>query len=301
MSISSAPMISIIIPSYNHAHFIGRALQSVLDQTFENWEAIIIDNHSKDNTEEVVDKFKDARITLLKIHNNGVIAASRNKGILTAKGEFIAFLDSDDWWDSCKLELSVAAMQAGADLVYHDLYAVQSLEQTNFHKRIVSTEPKHPMFLALLYKGISIPNSSVVVRRELLTQIGGETEKRELISVEDYDTWIRLSQLTEKFVRIPECLGYYWVGGGNISSASPIQCERIIALYDQYIGELKDVDRGRALGFLAYRIGRIAQMYGDKKKAHSNLQSALLSPISFLCRAKALYFLISNLPYKLFL
>jgi glycosyltransferase involved in cell wall biosynthesis len=300
MSVSSTPMISVIIPSYNHAHLIGRSLQSVLDQTFENWEAIIIDNHSQDNTDEVVDKFKDSRITLLKIHNNGVIAASRNAGIYAAKGEFIAFLDSDDWWDSRKLALSIAAMHAGADLVYHDLYTVQSLEQSQFAKRVVSAEPKHPMFLALLYKGISIPNSSVVVRRELLTQIGGETEKRELISVEDYDTWVRLSKITEKFVRVPNCLGYYWTGGGNASSSSPIQCERIIALYEQYIGELKDADHRRALGFLAYRVGRIAQSYGDKAKAQNNLLEALFSPISFFYRIKAVYFLIANILSKLF-
>lgn len=299
MNASLAPMVSVIIPSYNHAHFIERAMQSVLDQTFLSWEVIVIDNHSQDNTDEVVGKLKDPRITLLKIHNNGVIAASRNAGIRAAKGEFIAFLDSDDWWNSRKLALSIAAMHSGADLVYHDLYIVQSREQTQFAKCAVAAEPKHPMFLALLCNGISIPNSSVVVRKELLIQIGGETEKRELISVEDYDTWIKLSRLTEKFVRIPECLGYYWVGGGNISAASSIQCERIIALYDQYIGELKDVERLRATGFLAYRVGRIAQMYGDRKKAQSNLLEALLSPVSFLYRAKAIYFLTRNLLSRL--
>ena len=305
MSVASAPItfktpvISVIIPSYNHAHFIGRALQSVLDQAFDDWEAIIIDNHSQDNTDEVVDKFKDPRITLLKIHNNGVIAASRNAGINAAKGEFIAFLDSDDWWDGRKLALGIAAMHAGADLVYHDLYTVQSLEQTQFFKRIVSDKPKHPMFLALLYKGISIPNSSVMVRRKLLMQIGGETEKRELISVEDFDTWIRLSKITESFVRLPDCLGFYWMGGGNASSSSPIQCERIIALYNQYIDELKDADCRRATGFLAYRVGRIAQLYGDKVKANSNLLVALSSPINYSYRAKALYFLTSNLLSRL--
>ncbi len=91
-------LVSVVIPTYNHARFLGRALQSVMDQTYKNWEVIIIDNHSQDNTDEIVEAFKDPRITLLKIHNNGVIAASRNMGIRAAKGEWIAFLDSDDHW-----------------------------------------------------------------------------------------------------------------------------------------------------------------------------------------------------------
>lgn len=300
MNIPPASIISVIIPAYNHAHFIDRALQSLLDQTYTNWEAIIIDNHSQDNTDEVVGRFTDPRITLLKIHNNGVIAASRNMGIRAAKGEWVAFLDSDDWWAPRKLELSFAALNAGVDLVYHDLYTVRSLDQTIFNERIVSTEPRHPMFNAFLCTGMSIPNSSVVVRRELLIQIGGESEKRDLISVEDYDTWTRLSRLTEKFVRIPECLGYYWIGGGNISSASPVQCIRIRALYDQYLDELDASERRQANGFLAYRIGRIAQMYGDREKAQSHLLIALLSPIEFVYRAKAIYFLVRNILSRFF-
>ena len=94
------------------------------------------------------------------------------------------------------------------------------------------------MFKSLLCNAMSIPNSSVIVRKELLIKIGGISENKNLISVEDYDTWIRLSKLTEKFTRIPEALGYYWSGGGNISIASPAQCNRIEFLYDQYINEL---------------------------------------------------------------
>lgn len=292
MNNSPAPIFSVVIPTYNHAHFIGRALQSLLDQTYIDWEAIIIDNHSQDNTDEVVARFTDPRISLLKIHNNGVIAASRNAGIRQAKGKWVAFLDSDDWWTPEKLALSFKVLCAGADLVYHDLYAVHTNGQTVFSERIRSTKPSHPMFHAFLCTGMSMPNSSVVVRRDLLTQIGGESEKRDLISVEDCDTWIRLSRITERFERIPECLGYYWIGGGNNSSASHSQCMRIEALYDQYLNMLDDSKRRQAIGFLAYRVGRIAQLYGDKSKAQKNLLNALLSPISILYRVKAVYLLL---------
>lgn len=300
MNIPSSPLISVIIPTYNHAHFIERALQSVLDQTYTNWEAIVVDNYSQDNTDEVVGRFADSRITVLKIHNEGVIAASRNMGLRAARGELVAFLDSDDWWDSRKLELSFAALDAGADLVYHDLFLVRLRDQAIFEKRIVSTKPRHPMFLAFLCSGMSVPNSSVVVRRELLARIGWVSEKRDLITVEDYDTWIRLSRLTEKFVRIPESLGYYWNGGGNSSSASPVQVKRIRALYGQYLDELTDGERRKAKGFLAYRVGRITQLYGDPAMAKENLLMALRSPIDFAYRVKAVYFLVRNLLSRVF-
>ena len=113
------PVVSVIIPTYNRASDLKRALNSVQEQTFVNWEALVVDNNSEDNTDEIVIGFNDPRIKLFKINNDGVIAASRNKGIKEASGEYIAFLDSDDWWAPNKLELSVAALKAGSDIVYH--------------------------------------------------------------------------------------------------------------------------------------------------------------------------------------
>jgi glycosyltransferase involved in cell wall biosynthesis len=288
------PRVSVIIPSFNHAYFIGHALQSLLDQTYTNWEAIIIDNHSSDNTDEVVCKFKDPRIKLRKIFNNGVIAASRNMGIREAKGELIAFLDSDDWWDRQKLERVLDEINNGADVVYHDLYIARSLNQSVFNEQLHSTEPIYPMFKSLLCTAMSIPNSSVIVRKELLIKIGGISENKNLISIEDYDTWIRLSKLTEKFARIPEVLGYYWSGGGNISIASPAQCNRIEFLYNQYMSELNSPQKKRARGFLAYRIARIAMSYGDRTKAQNFFLQAICSPINLMFRIKSIYFFSTN-------
>lgn len=298
MKPTAHPQVSVVIPTYNHAHFLGNALQSVLDQSYSDWEAIVIDNHSSDNTDEVIHSFSDQRIKFLKIHNNGVIAASRNAGIHAAQGKWIAFLDSDDRWGPRKLERCVAALDAGADVVYHDLYTVRSSDQALFEKRIVSTEPQHPMFVALLCTGMSIPNSSTVVRKDLLNRIGGLSENPDLASVEDYDTWIRLARLTEKFVRIPECLGYYWLGGGNISAASPKQIARIKVLYSQYLDDLPVKYRKKADGFLAYRIGRIAQQHGNSEITIDSLKTALKSPIDLIFRLKAAYWLTRGLLSK---
>ena len=101
------PLVSIIIPTFNHANYLSKALQSVLHQTYTNWEAIVIDNYSTDDTDSVITRYNDHRIKYLKIHNGGVIAKSRNAGIKSAKGDWIAFLDSDDTWTSDKLDTCI--------------------------------------------------------------------------------------------------------------------------------------------------------------------------------------------------
>ena len=140
---SERPLVSVIMPTYNHAHFLGNALQSLLDQTYTNWEAIIIDNHSEDATDEVVRGFADPRITLLKIHNNGVIAASRNMGIRAAKGKWIAFLDSDDWWSSNKLHVCLDHINGKTDFIYHDLRIIREKPSLFLSKTIKSRQDAH--------------------------------------------------------------------------------------------------------------------------------------------------------------
>jgi len=293
---------SVVIPTYNRASKIRRAVESVLAQSYENFEILVMDDGSTDNTAEVVASFADPRITYRWEENFGGPARPRNRGIAQAKGEWICFLDADDWWTADKLEICFLALNADADIVYHDLYVVRTLDQTIFKERASSTAPRHPMFQALLCTGMSMPNSSVVVRRDLLIQAGPVSEKRELIAVEDLDTWVKVSRLTEKFKRIPKCLGYYWFGGDNISLTSTLtlHCTRITALYDQYLGELNASERRQAEGFLAYQIGRIAYTYGDRAKAQSNLMKALFSPIEFVFRLKSIFFLIRNMIPRVF-
>ena len=101
------PLVSIVIPTYNHANYLSKALQSIVDQTYTNWEAIIIDNHSLDDTEKLINQYSDPRIKYLKVHNFGIIAKSRNEGIRVAKGDWIAFLDSDDYWEKNKIDGSL--------------------------------------------------------------------------------------------------------------------------------------------------------------------------------------------------
>ena len=96
-------LVSIIMPTFNQGHLISKAIESIIAQTFSNWELIIINNFSLDDTLERVEGFDDPRIRIYNYSNNGIIAASRNLGIEKALGQYLAFLDSDDYWSSTKL------------------------------------------------------------------------------------------------------------------------------------------------------------------------------------------------------
>ena len=106
-------LVSIIMPSYNAARFIGESINSVLLQTYSNWELLIVDDCSKDNSVEVVRKFAniDKRVVLFSLEKNVGAAAARNVAIEHAQGQYIAFLDSDDVWDEYKLEKQLAFMK----------------------------------------------------------------------------------------------------------------------------------------------------------------------------------------------
>lgn len=112
----NTPKVSIIVPCYNQARFLDEALQSVLVQTHINWECIIVNDGSSDNTEEVAKKWedKDLRFVYIKKENGG-LSSARNAGLEVAKGEYIQFLDSDDWIAATKLEMSINMLMAGID------------------------------------------------------------------------------------------------------------------------------------------------------------------------------------------
>ena len=213
---SCQPLVSIIIPTYNQASLLREAVESVLAQTYENWEAIIVNNYSEDQTAEVVEGFGDPRLTLVNFANQGVVAASRNKGIELARGDYIAFLDSDDWWEPAKLARAVERLEEGRDLVCHGVMFAWD----DGRKRYVGCSSDHlARFDNLLYRGNRILTSATVVRKSLLDQVGGFNEDKELITVEDYDLWLRIAQRTDRIGFLPEQLGTYRIHSTNLSKS----------------------------------------------------------------------------------
>jgi len=259
--IPATPTVSIVIPTYNHGHLIKRCLDSVVAQTYPDWEAIVVNNFSEDDTEGVVLAVNDQRIRLVNFRNHGVIAASRNEGIRMSRGEHIAFLDSDDWWYPDKLE-GVIRELASADIVFHDLDIVTPRGRRIF-KRVKGRRLRRPVFTDLLIRGNPLANSSVVVRKALVDAVGGLSIDPEFVSVEDFDLWLELSKRTERFRYVDRSLGAYWQDGANVFSVSDRQVRCFDALYAKHMPRLEGPNRLLARrhhcfikGWFFYKMGR---------------------------------------------
>ena len=128
------PFFSIIIPTYNQAHFLQQALKSVFSQTFKNFEVVVIDNQSSDNTKNVVSLFK--KVIYKKIDNRGIIAKSRNYGMKIAKGKWIVFLDSDDYWKKDKLLYIFEKIKKNTfDVICHNEWIIDTSENNKKMKK----------------------------------------------------------------------------------------------------------------------------------------------------------------------
>jgi len=212
------PTVSIIIPTYNRKSLLKHAIDSVLAQSYEDFELIIIDNYSTDGTEEMVKKYSDSRLRFVKLERTGSVAASRNFGVQLSRATWIAFLDSDDWWTSEKLKVVSNWFLPNVDFIYHPLRKV--FQESNVTKAPKSkvVKLKKPIYIDLLLNGNEIGLSSVVMRKTVLEEAGYMREEPRFWAVEDYDTWLRVSKITENFKLIPQELGFYRVHDSNISS-----------------------------------------------------------------------------------
>ena len=161
------PRFSVIIPTYNQAQFLQKAIQSVIDQTYKDWEMIIVDNYSTDNTHEIVSSFNNSNIQYLKINNMGIIAKSRTRGIVESKGRYIAFLDSDDYWYPNKLEVINNYLNTENSFICHSEKWIYLNDDSK--SKIVHYGPKRMAnYFSLLFNGNCISTSAVVVLRYLL-------------------------------------------------------------------------------------------------------------------------------------
>ena len=212
------PLITIIIPSYKRFHKIKKALSSIQTQSFQDWELIVVDNNSKDGTKELVSSLNDDRIKFFEINNNGFISKSRNLGIEKSNGKYLAFLDSDDWWTSNKLQIVEKYINKGYKFLYHDMYISKK-------NNLIKTKTKYcrelfkPIYSDLIENGPAFPTSSVVVEKKLFNLTKNFDETKDLITWEDYDAWIKFSKINEEFIKLPGVLGYIKIDNENLLSS----------------------------------------------------------------------------------
>ena len=209
------------MPTFNHAAFIGKAIDSVCQQSYENYELIIIDNFSQDDTENIVTSYltKNSKILYLKFNNNGSIAASRNYGISQASGEYIAFLDSDDCWYFEKLEktMNILIGNLEIDVLCHGL--IRKTKNKILNKIIPGPKIKEgSIYQKMLIQGNFMLTSATTVKKEVFQAINCFDERSEYICVEDYDAWLRLARAGRRFYFLNEVLGELFVHENNSSA-----------------------------------------------------------------------------------
>ncbi|MDB4291346.1 glycosyltransferase [Cyclobacteriaceae bacterium] len=267
------PLISIIIPTYNHGQYIGRALNSVLEQTYQNFEIIVIDNNSIDNTGSILSKYEsEQRVRIFKISNHGVIAKSRNKGIEYANGEWIAFLDSDDWWENKKLEYCVNNVNDYIDVIYHDLIIVGDENSKRLKNR--TRQVKKDVFRDLILSGNIISNSSVFVRYDLIKSVGGFNETHQIIGAEDWNLLLKISRRTNNFLYLRKFLGFYQIHENGISKKDMSECHE--HAMREFWDELNSREKGKVLGNISYMQGRYALKSRDYKLSRHKFYYSLL-------------------------
>jgi glycosyltransferase involved in cell wall biosynthesis len=228
------PRFSIVIPTYNQAQYLAKAIQSVLAQTYQDFEIIVVNNYSTDATVSIVNSFADERIKLINYHNQGVIGAARNRGIEASCGEYVAFLDSDDLWYAKKLEKvnKVLEQHPEADVIGHGIY----------HKRqdsqLIESSPAGryvgPLYEHLLFVGNVCYLSATVMKRSVLQEVGMFSESARFVGVEDYDLWLRLAHSGYKFYFMSDLLGENLVRLDSVSSKVDDQYRNVIAAIEHH-------------------------------------------------------------------
>lgn len=204
-------LISIITPTYNCAKFIGKTIESVLNQTYQNWEMIIVDDASKDNTEEVVSTYKDERIKYIKLEENGGAAKARNRAMEEAKGNYMAFVDSDDLWKSDKLEKQIKYMKENNYNFCCTAYE-QIDEEGNKLDRIIKTKKKADYNRILL--DCPVGNSTVMYNVDKL----GKFEVPNIRKRNDDALWLQILKKEKYIYGMDEVLMEYRIRQNSISS-----------------------------------------------------------------------------------
>ena len=228
------PFFSIVIPTYNQSNYLKTALTSIFKQKFKNYEVIVVDNHSKDETYKVVKNFKK-KIIYKKIRNNGVIAKSRNLGIKLSKGKWIAFLDSDDYWTVDKLEKNFQIINSkDCDVVCNSEWIINLERKT---KKVWCNGPYSKNFYKKLLKfGNRNSTSASIIKKDFINKFNiNFDERRSFITCEDYDFFLNIAKKGGKFHYTNEPLGVHIFHKESASSDKTFHLNSINAVIKYHV------------------------------------------------------------------
>jgi len=208
------PTVSVVIPTYNRASLVVRSIQSVLNQSYSDFELLVIDDGSTDNTAGAVAGFSDQRVRYVRLPRNAGTAAACNVGIRMSRGRFVSFQGSDDEWLPENLAEHMSVFERSPDklgVVYSDMYRIRQSGSVEYHisPTVVPGRLVNPK--SQFYEVYMLGSQSVVIKRECLDATGYFNET--LPALEDLELFIRLSKRFE-FFRIPKPLVRYYESDG---------------------------------------------------------------------------------------
>ena len=183
----SKPLVSVIIPTFNRGYCLEESIRSVLQQSFADFELIVVDDGSTDNTSELVARFP--AVKLIRLEKNRGVSFARNRGMVEAQGDCIAFLDSDDLWEKDKLASQVKWIERDFHVVYTDEIWIRNgvrVNPMNKHRKYSGDIFRYCLPLCI------VSPSSVLLRAEVLREVGGFDESMPVC--EDYDLWLRIAK-----------------------------------------------------------------------------------------------------------
>lgn len=278
------PFFSVIIPTFNRACELKRCLNSLDRQTFKNFEVLICDDGSTDNTQEVVRLFSEKlQLTYLFQENWGGPAKPRNNGIINAKGEWICFLDSDDWWFPNKLTECFKHVQQ-FDFIFHN--SRNYLGDTLINKKLINRISLQTFYSPknIHLHGNYISCSSVCIKKKF-THSNFFSEDKNIIALEDYFAWIKLFQRNNiriKYIR--KALSAYSMGTDNISSYNRSYLDKLFSFKRKIKCELGINVSETCINYL---IG-INLIYLNNKKANNAFKYSFVKSNSVLIKIKSL-------------
>ncbi len=263
------PRVSVIIPTYKREGLLKRAIESVLNQTFDDFEIVVIDGARSEATRELVDSFNDGRLRYIPQKGKG-ISNARNLGVLKSRGEFMAFLDDDDRWREDKLERQLELFKelpSNYGLIY-TAFTYYYLER----RKILGI--KHPKAVGNVYSYLLKDNitgtSTIMVKRECFKRAGIFREN--FPTCEDWDMWLRMSRIC-LFGAIDEPLVDYSIHSGQFSFA------KYLAGRYRMIEEHGDIRHDpKVLSYHLLQIGLLKLFGGDRSGAEDMLRAFRLNP-----------------------
>ncbi|NET83836.1 MAG: glycosyltransferase [Moorea sp. SIO1F2] len=185
------PKVSVVIPTYNAMTYLPKTIDSVFNQTYDDFEVIVVNDGSTDNTEQWISQIADPRVKLISQANQGLASAARNKGIANARGDYIAFIDADDLWEPTKLEKQLSVLEENPDVGLVYTWVAYINETGKPTGRVFEHHAEGNVWEKLVEHNIVECGSVAMVRRHCFESLG--VFDQTLRAAEDWDMWLRIA------------------------------------------------------------------------------------------------------------